>query len=139
MKNQIMKIVNSLTDKQLQKLNRLYQNEWWCRGRTLEDTENVVSGSSIIFCAIIDDDLVGFSRVLTDYIFKALIFDVIVDPGCRDTGIGSTLMCAIKNHEQLRSVKHFELYCRSDMIPYYEKHGFTDDIGDICFMRYEPN
>ena len=132
-----MKIIHSLTDTQTKKLNQLYQNEWWCKGRTLEDTERVVAGSSMVFCAVDGDNLVGFARILTDYVFKALIFDVIVDPECRSNGIGSIILRAIKDHEKLKSVRHFELYCRTDMISYYERHGFTADIGDIQLMRYE--
>jgi predicted GNAT family N-acyltransferase len=77
----------------------------------------------------------GFSRVLTDYIFKALIFDVIVSEDKRGQGLGHQLLSLIKNHGQLKSVKHFELYCVPEMFAFYEKHGFTTNIGEIKLMR----
>lgn len=133
-----MKIVNSLDSEQIKKLNELYQNEWWCKGRSIEDTEKVVFRSSIVFGAIDGEILIGFARILTDYVFKAIIFDVIVDPNYRKNGVGSMIMGAIKQHDDLKAVKHFELYCRSDMVPYYQEHGFTDNLGDMQIMRFVP-
>ena len=39
--------------------------------------------------------LVGFARVLTDFVYKALIFDVIVDAALRSNGVGRMLMDAV--------------------------------------------
>ena len=47
--------------------------------RTLEDTKLCINGSQICI-GIIDenDNLFGFARILTDFIYKALIFDIII-------------------------------------------------------------
>ena len=133
-----MILVHSLTDAQVERLYQLYQNEWWCKGRSLKDTFLCIKGSSIIFGIIDDDALIGFARVLTDYIFKAFIFDVIVDPAYRKRGVGKIIINAIKTHEDLQRVRHFELYCRTNMIPYYRSFGFVDNLSDISLMRYVP-
>ncbi len=41
----------------------------------------------IIACCDMQDRVIGFARVLTDYTFKALIFDVIVDESDRGQGL----------------------------------------------------
>ena len=57
------------------------QGEWWTRSRSLEETKQCVLGSQICIGITSEaDNLVGFVRVLTDFTFKALIFDVIVAP-----------------------------------------------------------
>jgi len=81
--------------------------------------------------------LIGFSRVLTDFTFKALIFDIIIAKEHRKKGLGNRLIESIKNHESLKRVKHFELYCLPDMFSLYEVHGFSGDLGEIKLMRYK--
>jgi GNAT superfamily N-acetyltransferase len=129
-------IVQSLSEAHLRELHALYQNEWWSKGRTLEETRRCVDGSQLRL-GLVDPSagLVGFSRILTDFTFKALVFDVIVAPGYRGAGLGDKLVYLITNHEKLRDVKSFELYCLPELVPFYERHGFSDDVGRIRLMR----
>ena len=39
--------------------------------------------------------LMAFARILTDYVYKALILDVIVEPAYRGRGLGRLLMESI--------------------------------------------
>ena len=72
-----MKIINSFSEKQLTELHGLYQQVWWAKDRSLEQARKCVEGSQLCLGIIDEDDrLVGFARVLTDFIFKAVIFDV---------------------------------------------------------------
>jgi len=133
-----MKAIYELNNKQIEELHQLYQNEWWTEGRTLAETKKCVEDSQVCI-GLIDSSgrLQGFARVLTDYTFKALIFDVIVSKDYRGTSLGNKLMELIKDHEKLRRVKHFELYCLPEMFSFYEKHGFSSNVGKIQLMRYD--
>jgi len=136
-KNQRMNIVYTLDKRHINQLYKLYQQGWWTKGRSLQETEKCVIGSQICIGAIDqNNDLLGFARVLTDYTFKALIFDVIVRRDQRGKGIGDELLSVIKTHSELQAVKHFELYCLPDMSNFYTKHGFSSDVGEIKLMRY---
>ncbi|CAB9509501.1 Uncharacterized N-acetyltransferase ycf52 [Seminavis robusta] len=131
-----MKLVYDLTNAQIATLHSLYQKEWWTKGRSLEETQSCVSGSSLCVGLVDDDEnLVGFSRVLTDYTFKALIFDVIVSSNHRGSGLGERLLRAIFDHKKLYKVKNFELYCAPEMEKYYQKFGFSTDVGGVLFLR----
>ena len=125
-----MKVIYELNEQQIKDLHELYQREWWTKGRSLIDTKACVEGSQICI-GVVDASgrLQGFSRVLTDYTFKALIFDLIVSERQRGTGLGDKLMEFIMNHEQLRPVKHFELYCLPELYAFYENFGFSPDVG----------
>ncbi|MDR9830374.1 hypothetical protein RCJ22_32850, partial [Vibrio sp. FNV 38] len=74
--------------------------------------------------------------VLSDLIFKAIIFDVIVCNSKKSRGLGVKLMHSIQNHEDLKHIKHFELYCLPEMETYYEKFGFSTEVGGISLMRH---
>ena len=131
-----MKVIYEVREQQINDLHKLYQREWWTQGRTLAETRQCVEGSQICIGVVDDDDaLQGFSRVLTDYTFKALIFDVIVWERHRGTGLGDELMGLILSHERLSRVKHFELYCLAELYGFYEYFGFSPDVGEVKLMR----
>ena len=93
--------------------------------------------SSLVF-AISDpdtDQLTAFARVLSDGVFKALVLDVIVHSMHRSTGLGSALMAHIMAHPALSKVRHLELYCRAERAMFYERLGFTSELGDLLLMR----
>jgi len=119
-------------------LHALYQGEWWSKGRTIEDITVMLEHTDVVIVLQSDEGppLAGFARVLTDRVYKALILDVIVHPDYRGTGLGADLMGAIREHPDLQQVRHFELYCAPEMEPFYEKWGFTHDLGNLSFMRF---
>ncbi len=129
-----------LTDEQTKQLHELYQQEWWTAGRTLEDVRAMLTGSNYVY-GICDGDtaqLAGFARVLGDGVFKAIVFDVIVDPAHRGQQIGRKLIERILSDPRLAHVKHFELYCLPELEPFYESCGFSADVGGVRLMRYVP-
>jgi predicted GNAT family N-acyltransferase len=68
-------------------------------------------------------------------VFKALIFDVIVAPNRRDEGLGRHLIEKILQDSDLKKVKHIELYCLPELVPFYEKFGFSTDVSGVSLMR----
>lgn len=131
-----MTIIYQFSDQNIKQVHLLYKGVWWGKERTLEDTTNCVKGSQICI-GILDseDNLIGFTRIISDFIYKAIIFDVIVSETHRGNGLGQRLMNLIKNHELLKRVKHFELYCLPEMEAFYSSFGFSTEVGGIKLMR----
>ena len=112
----------------------LYSGEWWTTDRKFDDVMSMVRHSDLVLgCCASNGKLIGFARVMTDYIFKAMIFDVIVDPDFRGLGVGKAVVDRIVGHETLRSVASFELYCPERLIPFYEKLGFAKGSAALLF------
>ena len=131
-----MKVIYSLTEENVIDLHELYQGEWWTKGRTLIETKSVVDGSQINVGFVDERNvLVAYARVLTDFTFKAMVFDVIVSKGYRGKGLGDKLIERIKNHEKLSSVKCIELYCLPEMFEFYSRHSFSSDVSGVKLMR----
>lgn len=128
--------ISTLSERQVEDLLALYRSEWWTQGREPERVREMLRHCDLIvaFCERDSRRLVAFSRVLTDRVYKALILDVIVARSHRKTGLGRALLDAVIGHPALRSVKHFELYCRPEMAPFYRQWGFSADLG-LDFMR----
>ena len=130
-------VVHRLTGAHLEPLWHRYQGVWWSRGRNLNDVRRAVEHSDLIvaYCDPATGRLAGFARVLTDFVYKAVIFDVIVDRPHRRLGLGRMLLEAVTSQPALLFVEHIELYCRPELVPFYEQWGFTADLDELCFMR----
>lgn len=110
-----------------------YSREWWTAGRSLDDVARMLAHCDLlIFCFDADGCIIGFARVLSDFTFKAMIFDVIVAENHRGEGLGQTIIERILAHEKLKSVRSFELYCPDRLAPFYEKLGFVK--GTSCLL-----
>ena len=137
MMSEPMRLSQRLERPHVAQLHELYQHEWWTQGRTREDVERMLDGTTYVFgfCTDSDNRLVGFARVLTDGVFKGMIFDVIVASPYRQTGLGARLMNAILEHPVLRTVRHLELYCLPEMMAFYEKWQFSTEVSGVKYMR----
>ncbi|MEO8314518.1 MAG: GNAT family N-acetyltransferase [Pseudomonadota bacterium] len=129
-------VLSEMSDRHIEQLHQLYLREWWSKDRSLYATHRVIRGSQVVIGMVNEsDELVAFARVLTDYTFKALVFDVIVAESARNLGLGRQLMAAITGHERLRQVRHFELYCLPELAEFYVPHGFSADVGNVQLLR----
>jgi GNAT superfamily N-acetyltransferase len=118
-------------------LMRMFADQWWTQHRTIEQARAVIRASSVVLTAVDreGDDLVGFTRVLTDGVFVAVILDVMVAAPWRGLGAGALLMDAITAHPVLHDVESLELVCQPDLVPFYARWGFTDQVGSSRLMR----
>lgn len=131
-------IVEQLNEIQIEQLYSLFRQMWWAHDRNMADILTMLK-NSISFGLIENDtqNLVGYTRVLTDEIKYAFIFDVMIAEQHRGKGLGKMIMDAIIAHPKLRNIKNFELTCSPDMMPFYERFGFSDDYGEVKPMRFK--
>ena len=132
-----LKIINAISDNHICQLMALYQEGWRSQKRTEEDVKKMISKTDFIF-AVTDFEekiLYGFSRVLSDHVYFAFIFDLIVSKHFRNKGIGSLILETIKNHPIISNVEYLELCCRKELMPFYEKHGFKLSDGRMHIVK----
>lgn len=113
-----------------------YSKEWWTAARQFDDVLHMLEHCDLtLFCRDPDGEIIGFARVLTDFTFKATIFDVIVAEQARGQGLGKMLVQRILNHDKLRGVSSFELYCPDLLVSFYEKLGFVKGASALLFNQ----
>lgn len=108
---------------QPEQLLTLFQQAPWAKGRTLDDAREMLRHTDVALCAWDGDRLVGFGRVLTDFVYRATIWDVIVDEAYQKQGIGAEIVQRILHHPRLKKVELFWLCTRRP--GFYEKLGFS--------------
>lgn len=103
----------------------LFDQADWSRGRTVEQTRTMLLHTDLAISAWDQSRLIGFSRVLTDYVFRASIWDVIIDRDYQGKDIGTQLMKRILSHPSLDRVELFWL-CTRNRQAFYKTLGFSD-------------
>lgn len=138
-KGMAFEIIYQLSDWQIVALHQMYQTEWWTRGRDLAGVRRMIKNSDVVI-AIQESEtkqLAGFLRILTDFVYRAYVFDVIVASPYRNQGLGRMLMEALQVHPALQALEGLELYCLPEMVSFYEKWGFREYIGSLKRMQWK--
>ena len=102
----------------------LFEQASWAHGRTVDETADMVRQTDLFITVWDDGRLIGCGRVLTDYVYRASIWDVIVDAAYQGQDVGTDIIHRILNHPALQRVELFWL-CTRDKQTFYETLGFS--------------
>lgn len=103
-------------------IHHFLKDIYWTAGRTMEEVQTTID-HSFCFGIYLDDQQIGFARVITDYVVFAYVMDVFIDEAHRGKGYSSILIEAMMTEPKLQSVKIWRLATR-DAHHIYEKFGF---------------
>lgn len=84
---------------------------WWARERTVQQIRDLLANSTLWIVLVTPDagKVVAFARVLTDWVARAFLEDVVVAESLRGQGVGRRLLEALKGHARLRGVEQVAL------------------------------
>jgi predicted GNAT family N-acyltransferase len=130
-------LVDEVGRDRLPQLMDLLADQWWTADRQIADVERMLTASSLVFALIHrpSDRLVGFARVITDDTYLAMVLDVMVAAEWRGHSLGAMLLDAVVGHPRVAAVHSVELVCQPDLMPFYRRWGFTDQVGQSRLMR----
>jgi len=96
---------------------------YWAAGRTIEEVQTTID-HSFCFGIYLNDEQIGFARVITDYVVFAYVMDVFITERHRGKGYSSLLIDAMMKESKLQEVKIWRL-ATSDAHFLYKKFGFS--------------
>ncbi|WP_413678753.1 GNAT family N-acetyltransferase [Prochlorococcus sp. MIT 0916] len=113
--------------KGIKKLQRLFnQNTLWAKGRSQKDIKKMLSKSSIIVSVWEYQKLIGFGRATTDQIYRATLWDIVVDECYQSLGIGEKIIQSILENSFIANVERVYLMTTFGEI-FYSKIGFKKE------------
>ena len=115
-------------------LRLLYEQAPWARGRSKDGIARMLANTDYYFTGWDGPQLVAFARVLTDGIYRATLWDVVVDAAYQGRGVGEGLMGVILSHPVLSRVEKFWLNTR-DKQTFYERFGFVSSSQGMVRER----
>lgn len=105
---------------------------WNDKTEDINRLKDMVENSQIVVTAWNEEEMVGFARCTTDYVFNGQINNVVVDANYRRTGIGKVIINMI-----LDSNKHVTYILRgsSKNEEFYRGLGFEDGPTSLVYKR----
>jgi len=107
----------------LDQLVEHYKYGWWSQNRKKADVKKMLQNSDVAISLWDGKKLIGFARILTDYVYRATLWDVIIHPDYQGQGLGKLIMDKVLNHPKLKKVSYFWLIT-SDKQKFYKKLGW---------------
>lgn len=110
-----------------EELRHLLLQTSWANKRGPLDIQQMLDRSQITLGVWHEDQLIAFSRVITDDRYRALIDDVVVDSAYRKQGVASEMLERI-----LKRTQHIEIVmldCGAELAGFYGKFGFKQKGG----------
>jgi ribosomal protein S18 acetylase RimI-like enzyme len=120
-----LRLACHLEGAELDEATSLLEGAYWLTGQTRAAVRAALAASTALVSARDDASgrLVGFARAVSDG-KVAWIYDVIVAPGTRESGVGRAVMKLLLDHPAVRGARHVRLGTR-DAMPFYRRLGFV--------------
>jgi GNAT superfamily N-acetyltransferase len=121
-----MNTITITTDKNQLDINLIHafiSNTYWAKGRSLEQVQTCID-NSLNFGIYLNNQQIGYARVVTDYVAFAYLLDVFIIEQYQKQGYSTQLMEFILNLPELKSIKVWRL-ATTDAHYLYQKFGFT--------------
>ena len=107
-----------------QQLQELYnRSAFWAIDRRIEDLKIAIDRSEPVISAWDESNLIGFARATSDGIYRATIWDVIIDPDYQKLGLGRKLVETVLAHPCMNRVERIYLSTTYQQ-KFYERLGF---------------
>jgi GNAT superfamily N-acetyltransferase len=107
-------------------------NSYWAEGRTLEQVKISIE-NSLCWGIYLDDEQIGFARVLTDGSVVAYLMDVFIIEKYRGNGYSKILLDEVLAHKDLQSIGKWVLATK-DAHDIYKQFGFKGIENPERFM-----
>jgi GNAT superfamily N-acetyltransferase len=100
-----------------------------------EELEFVNKNSWYVVSAYHGKKLVGFGRVITDYLLHAMIYDMIILPGYQNRGIGTRILEMLVRKCKEHHIRDIQLFCAKGKRTFYKKNSFQARPDDAPGMQ----
>jgi ribosomal protein S18 acetylase RimI-like enzyme len=124
LKSQSIRFCDRKSDINLYQLQALFnKNAFWAIDRQIEDLQMAIDRSEPVISAWDKDLLVGFARATSDGIYRATIWDVVIDCDYQRLGLGRKLVETVLDYPCMKRVERVYLSTTHQQ-SFYERLGF---------------
>jgi N-acetylglutamate synthase-like GNAT family acetyltransferase len=127
------------SDIDLNQLRELFNiTAFWAQERSMSDLSIAIENSEPVMAIWDDQRLIGFARATSDGIYRATIWDVVIHPDYRGTGLGSKLVESLISHPRMSRVERIYLMTTHQQ-GFYEKIGFQTNSTTTMVLCNQSN
>jgi len=115
---------NYMPQNGIKKLQTLFdENTSWAKKRNKNDIKKMLSRSDVVVSVWKDTTLIGFGRATTDKVYRAVLWDIVVDKKHQKFGIGKNIVKSLLTNQLILKVEKVYLMT-TNFAEFYSKMGF---------------
>ncbi len=109
------------------------RNAFWAQQRRASDLELAVSFSHPVVSVWEGSRLIAFGRATSDGVYRAVIWDIVVDCDYRRQGIGRKLVETLITHPHVQSAERIYLFTTHQQ-EFYQRIGFVENASTTMVL-----
>ncbi|MBD2256744.1 GNAT family N-acetyltransferase [Pseudanabaena sp. FACHB-2040] len=126
------------SESDLDQLYRLFQAAaFWAKDRDMKDMQVAIANSHPVVTVWDQKTLIGFARATSDGIYRATIWDVVIDPNYQGGGLGRKLVQTVLGHPHVSQVERVYLMTTHQQ-GFYERIGFQANSSTTLVLFNQP-
>ena len=110
---------------------------FWARERNIDELKIAIANSNPVVTVWDGERLIGFARATSDGVYRAGIWDVIVDPDYQGRGLGRKLVQTVLSHPLVSKVERVYLTTTHQQ-SFYERIGFKQNETTTMVLYNNP-
>ncbi len=119
----------------MQQLIQLFdENTFWANNRKIIDVKKMLKKSDVVVSMWSKKKLIGFGRSLTDNVYRAVLWDVVISHNYKGKGYGRLLVDKIIQSNELINVEKIYIMTTNQK-EFYEKNGFKNSYPQILLTK----
>ena len=119
----------------LNKLQKLLDNNaFWAKNRTINDLKKCLANSDVIISIWVGNEIVGFGRALTDGIYRAVLWDIVIDQNHQGKGFGKLIVNNLLSSKEIKNTKKIYLMTTNKKL-FYSQMDFKEVNSQNLLIR----
>lgn len=118
---------------QIDVIHRFLTETYWAKGRSIDEVKKSIE-NSLCYGVYIDEEQIGFARIVTDYTVFVYLMDVFILPEHRSKGYSKRLIKVMIENSKLKTCKVWMLKT-SDAHGLYKQFDFTGLKNPVKVME----
>jgi N-acetylglutamate synthase-like GNAT family acetyltransferase len=109
------------------------RNAFWAQDRQREELERAIQFSNPVTTVWDGEVLIGFARATSDSVYRAVIWDVVIDEGYQNQGLGRKLVQTLISHPDMSKVERVYLFTTHQQA-FYKRIGFMENTSTTLVL-----
>ncbi len=116
----------------------LDKNTMWARQRSTREIKQMLSKSIAIVSIWKNDKIIGFGRATSDGIYRAVLWDIVVEKQYQNLGIGRLIVTSILENDLISKVERLYIMT-TNFDKFYLKMGFVHENEQTLMIFNKAN
>ena len=123
----------------LKKLKRLFdENTFWAKGRSLKNLKIMLSNSTVIITVWNQNKLIGFGRANSDYSFRCVLWDIVVEKSYQRSGVGKLIVTSLLSNRLIANAEKTYVMT-TEFANFYKRMGFQLEKNQNLMILLKNN